>query len=142
MLKIDGFLLAGSHPKPTSCDVCKRMFQSKSGMKRHKREDHVQCTICPTFFISQSALQNHLLSHNHVCSICGETFIINSKLVIHQESKHGIKSSKKSSKKKVKKKKKLKLCYVCKKRPVWKIKGGNYLDICKWCYHRDFRSHR
>lgn len=133
-------ILAGSKPRPAPCDVCKKMFQSKSGMRRHKREFHIQCDVCPTFFLNQTVLRTHKSSHNHVCSICKETFIINSKLIIHQEVTHAIKF-KMPNKLKLKKKIKIKikLCHVCKKRPVWKIKGGDNLNICKWCYHRDFR---
>ena len=68
--------------KSVSCDVCKKVFKTKTYLKVHKRihteETPYKCDFCDKSFIVKGSLTKHMLVHSgkkdFQCHVCHKKF--------------------------------------------------------------------
>ncbi|XP_055629249.1 zinc finger protein OZF-like [Toxorhynchites rutilus septentrionalis] len=83
--------------KPFKCDICKKTFTSKHGVRLHMRthtgERSFLCPHCQKTFRESSTLMKHIRTHTgerpHSCPHCPKTFIQHSTLQGHIRSHTG-----------------------------------------------------
>ncbi|CAL8119647.1 unnamed protein product [Orchesella dallaii] len=97
-------------PKTYLCEVCNKVFNHKSNIKRHKlihsRENQppIECVTCKSTFSEKYSLKKHIKSVHaelyekierderkrkaHVCNLCSARFTTKRSLVYHEKTKH------------------------------------------------------
>ncbi|XP_026764904.1 gastrula zinc finger protein XlCGF26.1-like [Galleria mellonella] len=74
------------------CDICKKGYVRKSGLKSHLKTDHgfghaLSCNWCGKKFDAVSRLKSHIVKHtkerNFHCEQCGGKFVTQAALVYH-----------------------------------------------------------
>ena len=82
-----------------TCNICKEKFESKSGMMKHRKKEHIeQVKTCWNFESNSCPFAESLCWFRHTnselpqekydCKFCGEVFKTKNELQIHKKIKH------------------------------------------------------
>ena len=82
-----------------TCNICKEKFESKSGMMKHRKKEHIeQVKTCWNFESNRCPFAESLCWFRHTnselpqekydCKFCGEVFKTKNELQIHKKMKH------------------------------------------------------
>jgi stress-induced morphogen len=81
--------------KHYTCEICKKLFQSRSRLRSHKQihstERNFMCTKCGAKFKTMNCLKNHSRLHTNVflyCDLCNNKFKGKHELRCHMEAIH------------------------------------------------------
>ncbi|XP_065344212.1 zinc finger protein 62 homolog [Cloeon dipterum] len=80
---------------PASCEICKQVFPSKTGMRKHMSEKHnlraeiCKCRLCDKSYIGRCGLNHHMRTKHsnekpYMCSFCGKSFQTGNQLSLHE----------------------------------------------------------
>ena len=75
-----------------TCSECELSFQTKQGLKQHRKAKHNEqtCEVCNRSFLSRRALDQHAKALHHQCSRCGRCFSSRTALEQHTKAIHPI----------------------------------------------------
>jgi len=89
-----------THEKKFDCNICGKIFRSKSDLMnhiliKHEDPDRFKCHVCDKRLNSKQSLRNHLQTHEEnsdkpfSCKQCSKSFQLEETLKKHQQQVHG-----------------------------------------------------